>query len=304
MSDSPAARLQLPVPATLVLAVLCVASSALLVRWAESGPMAVAFWRLALSCLVLWGAALASPAARAETLAAFRTPWAAGAGLFLAAHFSLWIASLDHTTVAASCFLLAVQVPVAGLVSWLLLREPPGGLALIGMTLTIAGVTILSAGAFRAEGGLEGSALGNLLAIAGGVTYVGYVGIGRRVRERVPILRYLAAVYLWAALGVAGAALVMGAPLAPSRGFDWLPLALLALVATLGGHGLFNQVLARVRVYVVNLAVMGEFVAAAILAWIILGEVPGRLFWPAAPLILGGAVLAILETRRLPAPAA
>ena len=303
MSEPAPHRFQLPVPATLVLAVLCVASSSLLVRWCESGPLSVAFWRLTLSCLVLWGFALASPAARRETLAAFRTPWAAGAGLFLAAHFALWIASLGYTTVAASCFLLAVQVPVAGFVSWLLLREPPGRLALIGMTLTITGVTLLSAGAFRAEGGLTGSALGNLLAIGGGITYVGYVGIGRRVRERVPLLRYLAAVYLWAAVGVAAAALVTGVSLAPARGFDWLPLALLALVATLGGHGLFNQVLARVRVYVVNLAVMGEFVAAAILAWIFLDEIPQARFWIAAPLILGGAVLAILETKRLPAPA-
>jgi drug/metabolite transporter (DMT)-like permease len=63
-------------------------------------------------------------------------------------------------------------------------------------------------------------------------------------------------------------------------------------------------VLARVRVCVVNLAAMGEFAAAAVLAWLNLGETPSRLFRPAAPLILGGALLAVLETRRLPAPAA
>jgi drug/metabolite transporter (DMT)-like permease len=295
---------ELSVGLTLLAAVLCVASSALLVRWCASEALAVAFWRLALAAAVLWGAALPSPRARRETLRAFATPWAAGAGLFLAAHFALWIRSLDLTTVAASCFLLAVQVPVAGLVSWLLLREPPGGRALLGMALTLAGVTLLSAGAFRAEGGLAGSALGNLLAVGGGITYVGYVGIGRRVRERVPIFRYLAAVYLWAAIGVGCAAAALGRSLAPARPEDWLPLALLALVPTLGGHGLFNQVLARVRVYVVNLAVMGEFVAASVLAWLVLGETPGRAFWPAAPLILAGAALAVRETVRMPPPRA
>ena len=298
------ARPQLGVGATLGLAVLCVSSSALLVRWCESGPMAVAFWRVALVSALLWGSALPSERARRETIAAFRTPWAAGAGLFLAAHFALWIASLDHTSIAASCFLLAVQVPVAGLVSWLVLREPPQAWALAGMILTVVGVSILALSAFRVEGALAGSALGNLLAIGGGITYVGYVSIGRRVRERVPIFRYLAAVYSWAALGIAAAALLSSSSLAVSRPQDWWPLAALALVATLAGHGLFNQVLARVRVYVVNLAVMGEFVAAALLAWLVLGETPGRSFWWAAPLILGGAALAVLETRRLPAPPA
>lgn len=294
---------RLGVGATLALAILCVSSAALLTRWCESGPLSIAFWRLALVSALLWAVAASNPGARAETIAAFRTPWAAGAGLFLAAHFALWTASLDHTSVAAACFLLAVQVPVAGLVSWLLLSEPPTGRALTGMVITMTGVGLLALTAFRQEGGLEGSALGNLLAIGGGVTYVGYVSIGRRVRERVPIFRYLAAVYTWAALGVALAALVSRQGLGVARGTDWWPLAALALVATLGGHGLFNQVLARVRVYVVNLAVMGEFVAAALLAWLVLGEVPERSFWVAAPLILGGAALAVLESRRLPAPA-
>jgi drug/metabolite transporter (DMT)-like permease len=294
---------RLGVGATLALAILCVSSAALLTRWCDSGPLSVAFWRLALVSALLWGAVLPRPTARKEALSAFLTPWAAGAGLFLAAHFALWTASLDHTTVAAACFLLAVQVPVAGLVSWLLLREPPTGRALAGMVVTMSGVAILAVTALNQEGGLAGSALGNLLAIGGGVTYVGYVSIGRRVRERVPIFRYLAAVYSWAAIGVAVAALAAGEGLEVTRSADWWPLAGLALVATLGGHGLFNQVLARVRVYVVNLAVMGEFVAAAFLAWLVLGEVPGGNFWLGAPLILGGAALAVLESRRLPAPA-
>lgn len=295
---------RLGVGATLGLAILCVSSAAVLTKLCESGPFSVAFWRLALVSALLWGSALARPAARSQTWAAFRTPWAAGAGLFLAAHFVLWIASLDHTTVAASCFLLAVHVPVAGLVSWLLLKEPPTRLALIGMVITLSGVTLLSAAALRSEGGWEGSALGNLLAIGGGIAYVGYVSIGRRVRERVSIFRYLAAVYGWAALGVAATALAFGQSLGVAREQDWWPLVALALLATLGGHGLFNYVLAHVRVYVVNLAVMGEFVAAAVLAWVVLGEVPGAAFWPSAPLILGGAVLAVLETRRLATPGA
>lgn len=279
-----------PGPA-IAIAVTCVSSSAILVRWCESGVLAIAFWRLALAAALLWLPALVSGRARRERIRATCSRWAVLAGLALAVHFGLWIGSLGLTSVAASTFLLSIQVPVAGVVSWLVLREPPGGRALAGMAACLAGIGVL-ASATPDEGG---TLAGNLLALGAGVTYVAYVGTGRSVRSRVPIFCYLPAVYTWAACGMAAVAVLAGKSLRPAVSTDWLWLALLAVVPTLGGHGLFNHALARVRVYVVNLAVMGEPVMASLLAWALLAEPPPARIALAAPLILGGAALAILD---------
>ena len=117
---------ELPPAATLAIAVTCVSSSAVLVRWCQAEALSVSFWRLAIAAAVLWLPALRPGEARRSRVAAFCTPWAVGAGLFLAAHFALWILSLDYTTVAASTFLLSVQLPVAALVSWLNRNRLPG----------------------------------------------------------------------------------------------------------------------------------------------------------------------------------
>lgn len=289
------------VPVGLVLgaAVTCVGTSAIFVRWCESSAEAIAFWRLALASGMLAVPCLARSRARHAARRALTSPWTAGAGAFLAAHLILWNRAVAATSVAASTFLLAIQIPVAGLVSWLLLREPPGRRAVVGMGLTLGGIGVLAVADGAAHGLGSTVALGDALALASGVAYVGYVGIGRRVREHVTLAPYLLAVYGWAAAATALAAILLARPLAPSVSGDWPLLVSLALVPTLGGHGLFNYSLARVRVYVVNLAVMGEPVVASLLAALLLAEPPPAATWLAAPLIVLGAALALWELREV-----
>lgn len=286
---------RVPDALVLVVAVLCVSSSAILIRWCDSSAASIAFWRLALAAAALLAVGSRHARGRGDIVRALRSPWCLAAGVFLALHFVLWIRSLSETSVAASTFLLAIQVPVAGLLSWVWLKEPPRGRGLAGMALALAGILAWWAWDRATHGAGSSVARGDLLAIGAGLAHVGYVGVGRRVRRRVRIVPYLGAVYAWAALAVAASTLPLGATLAPAGAADWGLLVALALVPTLGGHGLFNYALARVRVYVVNLAVMGEPVVASILAWLLLAEAPPMPTWIAGPLILAGATLALHE---------
>lgn len=281
----------------LTLAVLGVSSSALWIRWCESGPFAVAFWRLVLATFFVGMACLRTQASRTAVERLLGRPAVALAGLFLAAHFITWIASLDEISVSASCFLLSVQVPFSGLVSWLAFREAPGRRGLFGMALTLVGIGLLAA-----DDGLglsEGSLLGTMLALSAGILVVLYMAVGRRLRETEDNLPYITAVYAWTTLWLLLAAVLLDEPKLPEIVGKWdvWYLLLLALLPTLLGHGLFNYALSRVGVHVVSLCVMAEPVAASLLAWAFLSEQPAQVLWFAGPLILVGALLATVERR-------
>jgi drug/metabolite transporter (DMT)-like permease len=76
----------------------------------------------------------------------------------------------------------------------------------------------------------------------------------------------------------------------------WLAFTALALVPTLGGHGLANRALRSLPAPTVGLFLLGEPVIASLLALLIFGETPGP------TTLVGGAVvmaaLALVLSRR------
>ncbi len=59
-------------------------------------------------------------------------------------HFSLMFNGLARVDAAVAAITIQIQVPVAALLSAVLLRDPPGWRRLLGMALAIGGVTILA----------------------------------------------------------------------------------------------------------------------------------------------------------------
>ena len=88
------------------LAVLCVSTGAILVRYADAPALAVSFHRVFLASVLL--APFAQRAARRSWPALNRGQRLAllGSGLALALHFATWIASLSFTSVAVSVLLV------------------------------------------------------------------------------------------------------------------------------------------------------------------------------------------------------
>ena len=79
-------------------------------------------------------------------------------------------------------------------------------------------------------------------------------------------------------------------------GATWGWIALLALVPQLIGHSTFNWALRALPATLVALALLGEPVGSAALAFAVLGEVPSHLTLAGAALILAGVVLAVRDT--------
>lgn len=256
-------------------AVCIVSTASILIRLAQgegASSLTIATVRLALAALVLAPLAWLRAGAEIRALKRPELGLCLLSGAFLAVHFWSWITSLEHTSVASSAALVTTNPLWVALASAVLLRERPAVAALAGIALTLAG-SILIFAADAGDGDAGGTAVfGNLLALLGAVAASGYLLVGRALRARISLLAYVWLAYSAAALLLAVALLASGAEVAGLSMPAWAFMALLALGPQLLGHTSFNWALRRLTATFVAIAILGEPVGSAILAWIILGE--------------------------------
>ena len=169
----------------------------------------------------------------------------------------------------------------------------PRGVVLVAILIALGGATLIALGDHASS---PGSLFGNLLALAGAVTIAAYQVIGRGLRAALPLNAYVLGVWATAALALAALAGIFGVPLTGYGPGTWLAFVGLAVVPTLGGHGLVNKSLRDLPAPTVGLFLLGEPVGASVMGWLLFGEVPGP--WT----LVGGAIvlvaLALVLTRR------
>lgn len=299
-SPAPASPVPAPAPATmarpptvdlvlLTVAVFAVSTSAPLIRGADAPSLAVAFWRTLLavpvvSALVLVGgwrrqlAGLAVPAARKASLVA---------GLLLAAHFAVWVPSVELTSVASATTLVATQPIWAALLARWRGEVVPRN-AWYGIGVAMVGAVLLTG----VDLSISGRALiGDLMAIVGGMLAAAYVTVGADARKSLSTSAYALICYAVASAVLFAVCLAGGQALGGYDSETWLILAGLTLGPQLLGHTLINRVLGTTSATLVSVAILFEIVGAGLLAWAFFDEVPPLSALPAAGLIAGGLVL-------------
>ena len=267
---------------TLSLAVLFVSFGAILVRLAAAPPLAVSFYRVAIASLLLLPFASGDARRSWPALDRKHRLLVVAAGTALALHFATWIASLSYTTVASSVLLVNTSPVFAIVLSRLFLHERPSRVVRVAIPVAFAGAALIALGDWT---GSPGSLLGNGLAVAGAATLAAYQVIGRGLRDALPLNAYVLAVWGTAALVLAALARSMGVLLGGYPKRTWLLFVALAVVPTIGGHGLVNKSLRSLPAPTVGLFLLGEPVLASLFAWLLFHETPGG--WTVA----GGAVV-------------
>ncbi len=114
--------------------------------------------------------------------------------------------------------------------------------------------------------------LGNVLALVGAISASGYLLVGRALRARVSLTAYIWLAYSTAAVLLLVAATASGVAFLSLPSPAWLFMVALALGPQLIGHTTFNWALRRLTATFVAVAILGEPVGAAILAWLFFGE--------------------------------
>lgn len=270
----------------LVISVAAVSWAAPLIRLTDVGALTVSFWRLVLAIPVVCIALTVRgewPAVRALS----RGQWlaAAASGIFLAAHFWTWIASLRLTTVAASVALLSTQPVWVAIFAIVTLGERPTRRQWAGIAIAVAGSAIVA----RGDWGRGGAALlGDALSLVGAFLVAGYYVIGRGLRRNLSVWPYVAVVYSFAALALLVMLVAMGVPIrGPFQAADWLVFSALAAGPMLIGHTGQNYALAYLPAFAVNLSLLGEPVIATVIAWLL----PAIAEPPPIEAIAGGALI-------------
>lgn len=279
--------------AALAVAVLAISWSGPLVRFTDAPALAVAAWRLTLSVAFI-GAVLLYRREPMPRLS--RRDWllAVGAGVFLAAHFWSWIASIDLTTVSSSVVLVSTQPVWVAMLSGIVLGEAATRRQWAGILVAVGGAVVIAWGDFALG---RDAIIGDLLAVAGALFVSIYYVIGRRLRRQVDLWWYIGIIY-----GIAAAVLVVAALAMPGvalTGYgrpDWLVFLALAAGPMMLGHTLVNYALRYVRAYVANLAILGEPIGATLIAWLLpaIAEVPGPQTLLGGVAIVAGIALATL----------
>lgn len=299
MSEGAAARRPALSPALVLLAaVIAMSWSGPLVRFTSAPAIVVSAWRLVFSVAFI-GCVLLVRGRDPSAARATRRDLGlmAVAGVLLAVHFWSWIASISLTTVSSSVVLVSTQPLFVALISMVFLHERPNRREWVGIALGISGAAVIGWGDF---GRGRDAVLGDLLAIAGAVFVSGYYVIGRGVRRRLDLWRYIFVVY-----GVAAVVLFVVAVILPGvrltgypRG-DWLVFIALAAGPMMIGHTGVNYALRYVPAYIANLAILGEPVGATIVAWLLpaIAEVPGPQTLLGAALVLTGIAVGALGGR-------
>ena len=249
-----------------VAATLCFSTGAVLVRWAgDLSPAEVTSLRLILAAVFVGAAAWAA----GERLRLTAAEWArlAPIGLVAAMHFLSFIASLYFTTVAHTLTLTYTAPLFIAALSRLVLKEPLPRRALSGALVALTGVAILAGFEPRLD---RRMLVGDALAVVAAVTFALYSLLGRRERDRLPLLTYAAGVYLVGGLVTSPFAAGLARPALPGRAIA--AVCAMALVPSALGHTLYNAAIRRLHPSLPNLIATQEVTLGILLAWFLVGE--------------------------------
>src|SRR5580658_7620301 len=144
-SISPVARTResILVPfAALVVAAIAMAISPILVRLADVGPFASAFWRVALALPVLYAWMRVSERGARPASGGLTQPivWV---GVTFAGDLFFWHLAILHTSVANATFFATMAPLWVVLFAWLIFGQRASGVVLTGLALCLVGGTIL-----------------------------------------------------------------------------------------------------------------------------------------------------------------
>jgi drug/metabolite transporter (DMT)-like permease len=255
---------------TLLVGAACIGFSPIFARMSEVGPIATAFWRMALAAPFLFASGKI-PSTRDITC----LPWKfiGLSGLFFACDLIFWHLSLTYTTVA-NATLLTNSVPIfVTLGAWLLWRETVSKSFIISVGVTLFGAGMLTGNNLTTA---PSHLLGDSLAVLSAVFYSAYFLAIRIVRERVDSSRMvMLAISLVSSGMILVVALLTDERIIPQTLYGWLVIIALALVVQAIGQTLITSAMAQLKTSLSSVGLMLQPVVAALVAWWLFSEAIG-----------------------------
>ena len=277
---------------------LVIGVAPVLVRFADAGPVTVAFWRLLFSLPLLTMLVRRSPdgVGRPSRLAGL-------AGVAFALDLAFWHHGIANTSVGKATVLGNLTPVVVTAMSWIVLKQRPTRLFLLATGLAIGGAwTMAMAKGLGSVG--PNPLLGDALSLAAAFWYALYfmaVSAARRVEGTARIM-------FWSALTGAPLLLASGALLGeriyPVTTAGWAACVGLGVMHVVG-QGAIAWALGRLPAATAAVTVLVQPVVSVLLGWLLFNEIFGVWQSVGAAVALTGVMLAQWagRTEHLPEPA-
>jgi drug/metabolite transporter (DMT)-like permease len=247
--------------------ILCVAWSAIFVRWTSVPGPSSAFYRLLIPAVVLLPTWLLP--GRSAKLGARGYAIIAVGGLFFALDLAFYNTSILQTN-AANATLLGNNTPiVVGLLSWLLFKKRPCLSFWVGLALAVCGALVI----VRSDLGRHAQfGLGDVMALAAAACFAVYLIATESVRAHTSTLEFLRLAILSSTIFMFLFAVALREPLAIPDRRSFLALLGLGLVSQLGGYLALTYALGHLPATVTSVSLLSQGPLTAILAALLLGE--------------------------------
>jgi drug/metabolite transporter (DMT)-like permease len=273
--------------AALIAAILCIAWSALFVRWTSIPGPASAFYRCLIPTIVLLPTWFL-PGRRSKLSLRSYAIIAVG-GFFFALDLAFYNTSILQTS-AANSTLLGNNTPViVGLLTWLLFRRRPAFSFWVGLTLALAGSAIIM-GADLAKHAKLG--VGDVMALAAAAFFAVYLMATEEIRSHTTTLEFLRLAILSSTISMFVFTLILRTPLIVPDRRTFLALLGLGLVSQLGGYLALTYALGHLPATVTSVSLLSQGPLTAMLAALLLGEPLSRYQIAGGALVLLGVGLA------------
>ena len=251
-----------------IIANVALAFGPLLVRMADTGPVASAFWRITLAAPMLALVALIGPARP-------RAPGKGQAGLWallliggvaFAGDLGTWHIGIRQTTMANATLFGNSATFIFPLYGFLVARAWPSRSQGIALILAAVGAGLLMGRSYQVD---PRHLVGDLMCVLAGLLYAVYFILMSRVRATMPPVPALAWSTVASILPLLVFAVALGERVWPDH---WSALILLALGSQIIGQGLMIYALGLLSPLVIGLALLVQPMVATAIGWIVYGE--------------------------------
>ena len=263
---------------------IAIAFGPLLVRFADSGPIATGFWRLALATPFLFFVGYRF-GFRFSALGKSTIWLAIIAGLFFGVDIILWHIGIFQTKMANATLFANCASLILVVYGIFVARKMPSKWESAAVLFAFVGAALLMGQS------LDLSPLhfqGDILSLTAGLTYTVYLVLMMRVRQNTES---------WGALGMASAVaaviLLTGSIVAEEQVIPtvWWPVLLLAFTSQFFGQGCLTYALPHFSPLVIGLALLFQPALSAAAGWLAFGETLTAMDFMGSALVMIALVL-------------
>jgi drug/metabolite transporter (DMT)-like permease len=257
----------LPAYMALAAGIMCIAWSAIFVRWTDIPGPASAFYRMLIPAVVLLPTfTFGSDGTRLNS----RMLGIIGlGGLFFALDLALYNSSILKTS-AANATLLGNNTPiVVGLLSWLVFGKRPAGSFWLGLLLALSGTLVIL---WADLGKHLRFGVGDLMALGAAACFAVYLLATERVRTSTSTLGFLRLAMISSTVALFLINLVLGISLRVPHGRTLWAILGLGLISQLGGYLALTYALGHLPATITSVSLLTQGPLTAVMAAILLEE--------------------------------